>query len=258
MTGQRFSITELMHRNGNKASREVVPAGDVGVRHRDITGGGARAAVFGVSDGLVSNVALILGVAGAHPSAPFVKVAGMAGLIGGALSMALGEYVSMKAQRELFEKEIALEAHEIRTRPEFERRELVQLYRLKGVPRQVAEDFVEHIMKDPETALHTHAREELGVDPTSIGSPIEASLASFGSFGIGAVLPLLPWFFSTGNTGVLFTIILGFLGATSVGVLLAIFTGRSFFKTVFRQVLLSGAAAAITYFLGHLVGFQGG
>jgi len=257
MTGQRFSITEFMHRS-NKASRGENLVGDVGVRHRDITGGGARAAVFGVSDGLVSNVALILGVAGAHPAAPFVKVAGIAGLIGGSLSMALGEYVSMKAQRELFEKEIALEAHELKTRPDFERRELVQLYRRKGVPREVAEDFVEHIMKDPETALDTHAKEELGVDPASIGSPIQASLASFGSFAVGAVLPLLPWFFANGNTGVLFTVFLGFFGAALVGMLLAVFTGRSFVKTVARQVFLSGIAAGITYMLGHLVGFQGG
>lgn len=245
-----------MHRTP-KASRAEILMSDVGVRHRDITGGGARAAVFGASDGLVSNVALVLGVAGAHPSAPFVKIAGLAGLIGGALSMALGEYVSMKAQRELFEKEIALEAHEIRTRPDFERRELVQMYRRKGVPKEVAEDFAEHIMKDPELALHTHAREELGVDPTSIGSPVEASLASFASFGVGAMLPLLPWFFTTGTSGILLTIVLAFFGATSVGVLLAVFTGRSVLKTVARQVILSGAAASITYLLGHLVGLQG-
>ncbi len=231
---------------------------DVGVRHRDITGGGARAAVFGVSDGLVSNVALILGVAGAHPSAPFVKVAGLAGLIGGALSMALGEYVSMKAQKELFEKEIALEAHEIKTRPDFERRELVQMYRRKGVPKEVAEDFAEHIMKDPELALNTHAREELGIDPTSIGSPIQASLASFGSFAVGAILPLFPWFFATGTAGIMLTIILAFVGAASVGALLAVFTGRSLLRTIARQVVLSGVAAGITYALGHLVGLEGG
>ncbi len=231
---------------------------DMGVRHRDITGGGARAAVFGVSDGLVSNVALILGVAGAHPSAPFVRVAGLAGLIGGALSMALGEYVSMKAQRELFEKEIALEAHEIKTRPDFERRELVQLYRRKGVPKELAEDFAEHIMGDPELALNTHAREELGIDPSSIGSPIQASSASFVSFGIGAIVPLMPWFFATGTTGVLLTIVLAFISAASIGALLAVFTGRSLFKTMVRQVLLSGIAAGITYLLGHLVGLEGG
>lgn len=256
MAGQKFSITELMHRNGNARRNEILMS-DVGIRHRDITGGGARAAVFGVSDGLVSNVALILGVAGAHPAAPFVRVAGIAGLIGGALSMALGEYVSMKAQRELFEKEIALEAHEIKTRPDFEKRELIQLYRRKGIPKEIAEEFVEHIMADPEVALHTHAREELGVDPGSIGSPIEASLASFGSFAVGAILPLLPWFFSTGTTGVLLTIILALIGTASVGVLLALFTGRSLFRTAVRQMFLSGVAAGITYLLGHLIGFSG-
>lgn len=256
MNSRRFSVTEFIHRS-TKASRTGTYSTDGSVHHRDITGGGARAAVFGVSDGLVSNVALILGVAGAHPSAPFIRVAGLAGLIGGSLSMAIGEYVSMKAQQELFEREIAAEANEIDKRPEAERRELVQLYRKKGVPQQLAEDFAKYIMNDPELALKTHAREELGIDPSSIGSPVQAALASLFSFAVGASLPLLPWFFVTGNQGVIYSIIFGVVGAVSVGSLLARFTGRSWFKTVMRQLVLSGVAAGVTYLIGHLIGFNG-
>lgn len=256
MGNRRFSITELAH-NNTKASRSAKLSTEaVGAEHhRDITGGGARAAVFGVSDGLVSNIALILGVAGAHPSAPFVMVAGLAGLVGGSLSMAMGEYVSMQAQKELFERELRVEAGEIKRRPEAEHRELVQRYRSKGVPQQLAEDFAGYIMQDPVLALHTHAREELGIDPSSIGSPIQAAVSSLFSFAIGAVVPLIPWFFSTGNTAVALSVVLGVVGAFCVGILLARFTGRSWFKTAFRQFLLSGIAASITYLIGHLIGF---
>lgn len=257
MASQRFSVTEFIHRS-NHTSGAATYSSDGPEHHRDITGGGARAAVFGVSDGLVSNMALILGVAGAHPSAQFVRVAGIAGLIGGALSMAIGEYVSMKAQRELFEREIAKEANEIKRRPDAERRELVQLYRKKGVPQQVAENFAEYIMKDPELALNTHAQEELGIDPSSIGSPMLAAGSSLISFAVGAFLPLLPWFFTTGIPGVEYAVGLSALGAILVGALLARFTGRSIVKTALRQLLLSGAAAGITYFAGHLIGFSGG
>lgn len=256
MAGKKFSITEMLH-SSSKASPSSHIGGEMAEHHRDITGGGARAAVFGVSDGLVSNVALILGVAGAHPSAPFVRVAGLAGLIGGSLSMALGEYISMKAQRELFEKEIALEASEIERRPDAERRELVQIYRKKGVPRSVAEDFAGYIMKDPDLALVTHAQEELGIDLESIGSPVQAALSSFVSFAIGALVPLIAWFFTTGNQGIYLSVASGAVGAVAVGILLANFTGRSWFKTAFRQLLLSGVAAAVTYFIGHMVGFSG-
>lgn len=256
MSSQRFSISEYFHRN-SKASRVAGYSSDVEVHHRDITGGGARAAIFGVSDGLVSNIALILGVSGAHPSAPFVRLAGLAGLIGGALSMSMGEYVSMKAQKELFEKEIAIEANEIDKRPEAEQRELVQLYRKKGVPKDVAENFVGYIMKDPDLALNTHAREELGIDPASIGSPIQAAVSSLVSFSIGAILPLIPWFFTTGFTGVIYAVFFGAIGSIAVGVLLAQFTGRSVIKTALRQFILSGLAAGITYLAGHLIGFSG-
>ncbi len=255
MDNRRFSLTEITQGSfrASRPTRSSVESGG-GEHHRDITGGGARAAVFGVSDGLVSNVALILGVAGAHPSAPFVAVAGLAGLVGGSLSMAMGEYVSMKAQRELFERELRAEEREIKRRPEAEQRELVQRYRSKGVPQQLAEDFAGYIMQDPALALDTHAREELGIDPSSIGSPIQAASSSLFSFAFGALVPLLPWFFITGTAALFLSVVLGAVAAVLVGVLLAKFTGRSWIRTAFRQLLLSGIAAGFTYLVGHFIG----
>src|SRR5437588_7489256 len=174
--------------------------------HRDIRGGTARAAVFGVSDGLVSNVSLILGVAaGAHDLQGTVRLAGLAGLIAGAVSMAIGEYVSMTAQAELFERELELERHEIRRRPENERRELAHIYRARGVDPGTADELASQMMRDPDLALETHAREELGIDPNALGSPIGAAVSSFVAFAIGALAPLLPWLFGGGHGYVLAT-----------------------------------------------------
>src|SRR5688500_18344038 len=172
--------------------------------HRDVSGGSARAAVFGVSDGLVTNVSLILGVAGAvaDSSPGFVRLAGLAGLVAGAFSMAAGEYVSMRAQRELLERELELERREIRRRPETERRELAAIYRSRGVQPDTADELAREMMRDPELALETHAREELGIDPGSLGSPVGAAVWSFLAFAVGGVIPLLPWFFTRGATAV--------------------------------------------------------
>src|SRR3954468_4704355 len=147
--------------------------------HRDVQGGTARAAVFGVSDGLVSNVAIVLGFAGANTGAGLVRLAGLAGLIGGAVSIAAGEYVSMTAQSELLERELEMERLELRRRPEAERRELAQIYRSRGVDEDTAEQLATALSRDPELALQTHAREELGIDPDSLGQPVRAALSSF-------------------------------------------------------------------------------
>src|SRR5690348_1016432 len=158
--------------------------------HRDIQGGAARAAVFGVSDGLTSNVSLILGIAGANPTSGFVRLAGLAGLVAGSFSMAAGEYLSMKAQTELFEAELDLERREIDRRPESERRELAAIYRSRGVDRDTAEKLATEMHRDPDLALETHAREELGINPDSLGSPVQAAVSSFLSFAVGALVPL--------------------------------------------------------------------
>lgn len=222
--------------------------------HRNIQGGSARAAVFGISDGLVSNVSLILGVAGAGPSSGVVRLAGLAGLVGGAFSMAAGEYVSMRAQTELLERELDLERTEIARRPENERRELVQIYRSRGIDAALAEDLATEMHRDPNLALQTHAREELGIDPESLGSPTSAALSSFLAFAAGALVPLVPWFFASGNGAVVASIVLGVLAALGVGFALARFTGRSTVRSALRQLAIAAAAAAVTYAVGKAVG----
>jgi VIT1/CCC1 family predicted Fe2+/Mn2+ transporter len=222
--------------------------------HRNISGGGARAAVFGISDGLVSNVSLILGMAGAHASAGSVRLAGIAGLVGGAFSMATGEYVSMRAQSELMERELDVERRAILADPEDERRELAALYRSRGVEPDMADELSVKMMRDPDLALETHAREELGFDPARIGNPLQAAASSFVAFAVGAFIPLIPWLFSSGAAATLWSVALGATAAFAVGAALAHFTGRSWLWSAGRQLLISGVAAAITYSIGHLIG----
>jgi len=222
--------------------------------HRSIGGGGARAAVFGVSDGLVSTTSLILGVAGADSSQGFVRVAGLAGLIAGAVSMAAGEWVSVSAQRELLERELALERREHERNPNVEIVELAEIYQSRGLDPGTALHMAREVMADPEQALEIHAREELGVDPNDLGNPIEASVSSFVAFVIGGLLPLMPWFFTGGTTAVVASIVLGLCGAIVVGALLARFTDRPWPMAVARQVLITAGAAAVTYGIGAAVG----
>ena len=222
--------------------------------HRNIQGGAARAAVFGVSDGLVSNIALILGVAAANPAAGVVRLAGLAGLVGGAVSMAAGEWISMTAQSELLERELEMERLELKRRPESERQELVALYRSRGIDEEVAEDLATAMMRDPEVALETHAREELGIDPTALGSPVAAAASSFLAFAAGAFLPLIPWLFSSGRGSIVASIVLGVVAALAVGAALAGFTGRPVARSALRQLMWSAVPAALTYGIGSVVG----
>lgn len=223
-------------------------------RHRDVAGGSARAAVFGISDGLVSNVALILGVAAASPDGSSVVVAGTAGLLAGAFSMAAGEYVSMKAQAELVERELDIERRSIAQQPEAETNELAAIYRERGIDAAHATTMAEAVMADPEVALEVHAREELGVDPDDIGDPGAAAASSFVAFAVGAVLPLLPWFFTDGNAAVLMSAFIGLLAAGAVGVGLAYFTERSPFRTAARQMGWATLACAVTWIIGSWLG----
>jgi vacuolar iron transporter family protein len=225
--------------------------------HRDVQGGTARAAVFGVSDGLVSNVAIVLGFAGANPGPGLVRLAGLAGLIGGAVSMAAGEYVSMTAQAELLERELEMERLELRRRPEAERRELAQIYRSRGVDEDTAEQLATALSRDPELALQTHAREELGIDPDSLGQPLKASLSSFVTFSIGATVPLLPYFFGSGTAALVAAVVMSVIAALAVGTALARFTGRPIGRSAGRQLLFSAVPAAATYLLGSAVGVSG-
>jgi VIT1/CCC1 family predicted Fe2+/Mn2+ transporter len=238
------------------AVREEAHAGAGGIEHhhRNIQGGAARAAVFGVSDGLVSNLALVLGMAGAGPSPSVIRLAGLVGLLGGAFSMAAGEYVSMKAQTELLQRELDIERVEIARRPENERRELAQIYRSRGVAPDVADRLATEMMADPELALETHAREELGIDPSELGAPVHAAVSSFGAFAVGAVVPVLPWFFLRGGAAVLTSIVAGIVAALVIGILLARFTERPVVPSAIRQLVIAALAAGVPYAIGSLVG----
>jgi VIT1/CCC1 family predicted Fe2+/Mn2+ transporter len=225
--------------------------------HRDVQGGGARAAVFGISDGLVTNVALILGVAGAHPTGSVVRLAGLAGLVAGSFSMATGEYVSMQAQRELLQRELDVERQALHESPDTERRELVAIYEERGVDPAIADELAGEMMRNPELALQTHAREELGINPDRLGAPLQAATASFLMFAIGAFLPLLPWLFTSGTAAIWATVVIGAVAAFSIGAVLGRFTGRSSLRSALRQLVLATIAAAATYGVGRLVGLSG-
>jgi VIT1/CCC1 family predicted Fe2+/Mn2+ transporter len=223
--------------------------------HRDLRGGGLRAAIFGMSDGLVSNISLVLGTAGAHPGAGVVRLAGLAGLLGGSFSMAAGEYVSMRGQQEALQHELDVERKELQVHPESERRELEQIYVRRGITREVAQRVAEELMSSPESSLIAHAREELGIDPDALGSPIQASLASFFMFAIGAFIPLAPFLSgSSGSTAILVSITVAGIAAIFVGLALTHFTGRSKLHSAFRSLLICAIAGAVTYLVGSAIG----
>ncbi len=225
--------------------------------HRDVQGGWARAAVFGMQDGLVSNLAVLLGVAGDHPVASLVRVVGLAVLVSGAFSMASGEYVSMTAQRELMERELDLERREIRLRPEGERRELTHIYERRGLEAGLARELAGQMMRDPDLALETHAREELGIQPGSLGSPVQAGASSFLAFTVGALLPLLPWFVTTGTAAIVASVVVGAAGAVLVGAALSVFTGQPPLRSSLRQLAFTVIPAGITYAIGTALGVSG-
>ncbi len=222
--------------------------------HRSGGGGTLRASVFGVSDGLVSNLSLVMGFAGASADAKFLLLAGLSGLLAGAASMAAGEYVSMKAQRELFERQIQLEAAELAVTPEEEMQELALIYRAKGLPKAEAEHLARRLSEDPKVALDTLVREELGLDPGELGSPRGAAIGSFLAFAIGALVPVLPYFFGAATLNVAISLLLSGLALFGVGALLSIFTGKGVLFSGSRQLLIGGAAAIVTFALGSLIG----
>ncbi|MHB8191089.1 MAG: VIT1/CCC1 transporter family protein [Ferrimicrobium sp.] len=224
------------------------------INHRDVTGGGARASVFGISDGLVSNVALILGLAGAHTGQRAVILAGIAGLLAGACSMAVGEFLSMRAQRELLERELRIEAIELREHPNEELQELASSYRSRGVPQDLAEQVSQYLMADSTIALEVHAIEELGVGPDAMGSPLQAAGASFVSFTIGALIPLVAWFYLVGNSAVLASVLISAAASFAIGGILSHLTDRPVIRGALFQLVLSAGAASTTFFVGHLIG----
>jgi VIT1/CCC1 family predicted Fe2+/Mn2+ transporter len=217
--------------------------------------GTLRAIIFGVSDGLVSNLALVMGVAGASQGeGSFVLLAGVAGLLAGAFSMAAGEYISMQSQRELFERQIALERAELEAMPEEEEAELASVYRSKGFTESEAAVIAHRMLQDPEHALDTLVREELGLDPDELGSPWGAATGSFIAFAIGALIPVIPYLVSAGSSAFVAAIALSAGALFAVGAGVSLLTGRSLLYSGGRQVLIGAAAAVVTYLVGHAIG----
>jgi VIT1/CCC1 family predicted Fe2+/Mn2+ transporter len=216
--------------------------------------GTLRAGIFGVSDGLVSNLSLVMGVVGAAADNKFIVLAGVAGLLAGAFSMAAGEWISMQSQREVFERQIELEREELRVMPEEEEKELASLYRRKGIPDADARRLAHHLMEDPEMALDTKVREELGLDPDQLGSPWGAAGSSFVAFVVGAFVPLLPFLLTSGRVAFYGSLGLSLAALFVVGGAVSLLTGRSLWRSGLRQVAIGGLAAAVTYAVGTIIG----
>jgi VIT1/CCC1 family predicted Fe2+/Mn2+ transporter len=220
-------------------------------RHRAVGGNALRAGVLGANDGLVSNMSLVMGVAGATSGGGGVLIAGLAGLLAGGLSMALGEWLSVQSSRELHRAEIEAEAEELAEVPEEEAEELALIYQAKGVPEDTARRMADEIMANPGAALDTLAREELGIDPETLGgSAWEAAIASFLFFVSGAIVPVLPFLFARGAAAVIASIAASTVALFVIGAAITVVTGVAFWRSGLRQVVFGLAAAAVTYGVG--------
>lgn len=222
--------------------------------HRGDRSGALRAAIFGVSDGLVSNAALVMGFAGSGVGRNTVVLAGLAGLLAGAFSMAAGEYISMTSQREMFERELSLEARELDENPAEEREELILLYRAKGLSHEEAAQLVDRLMVDREATLDTLAREELGLDPGALGSPWTAAGSSLLTFALGAAVALIPYLVAAGTAALIAAIVAVAVALFAVGAGTGVLNGRSATRSGLRQLLVGAAAAAVTYGVGAALG----
>ena len=223
-------------------------------RHRSRSGNALRAAVLGANDGLVSNLSLVMGVAGADPGREFVALAGIAGLLAGAISMALGEWISVLSSREAFNRQVEIEREELEVNPEEERAELVLLYQVKGLSEEAARATADRVFSNSETALDTLVREELGMAEDSAGNPTVAAVTSFLLFAVGALLPAFPWFFADGGLAIGLSLGLGAAGLFVLGAAVTLWTGRSALYSGARQLALGLAAAGITYGIGTALG----
>ena len=254
---------ERSHSRVVEAVLESAPKGGIGPalaklegRHRSVGGGNAlRAAVLGANDGLVSNLSLVMGVLGAAVSEHTVLLTGLAGLAAGASSMAMGEWLSVTNSRELFESQVRTEAEELEQNPAEEQEELALIYQAKGLGQDEARALAKRLLADRKSALDTLVREELGLDPDELGgSPYVAAGTSFGLFSVGAIFPVLPFFFLSGPGAVIASLGLAGLALAVIGVATSIFTGRGAAFSALRQLVIGYGAAAITFGIGSLVG----
>lgn len=226
-------------------------------RHRSMGGNALRAGVLGANDGLVSILSLVMGVAGAAMDSHMILIAGLAGLLAGAISMALGEWLSVQSSRELYEKQLDVERQELEAAPEAEREELALIYQAKGIAPEQAKQLADHLLSDPVHALDTLSREELGMDPDDLGgSAWEAAFTSFLLFAVGAIIPIIPFFFTGGMQAVIWSGVLSGCGLFVIGAAITLVTGRSAWFSGFRQVIFGLIAALITYGIGRLLGVQ--
>ena len=224
-------------------------------RHRSAGGNALRAAVLGANDGLVSNFSLVMGVAGAEVANSTIVLTGIAGLLAGAISMALGEWISVQSSRELYQKQIKTEQEEIAANPAEEAEELALIYQARGLEEAAAQRLAQQIMTNQETALEALSRDELGIDPQELGgSAGEAAGASFLLFAIGAIIPLIPFFIFIGGTAIVVSSIFGAIGLFIIGAVITLFTGRTVIYSGTRQMLFGLAAAAVTFLIGRLIG----
>ena len=223
--------------------------------HRSVGGNAIRAAVLGGNDGLVSNFSLVMGIAGATGGGKGVLLAGIAGLLAGALSMSLGEWISVKSSQELYENQMAIEMDELETNPEGEEKELALIYMAKGIPESQAREMAADIMKDKSNAHAVLVKEELGINTDDLkGSAIEAALYSFFLFTLGAIIPVFPFIFMTGLHAIILSVVLSACGLFLIGGAITLFTGKNLWYSGFRQVLFGLVAAAITFGIGKLIG----
>ncbi len=225
---------------------------EIGRQHTNYASGTLRAGVFGVNDGLVSNTCLVMGVAGAGTSSSVILLTGVAGLLAGAFSMGAGEFISMLSQREMFEHQIAQEKDELERYPTEEAEELALIYAARGVPIDEARDMAGHMIKNPDKALDVLTREELGLNPDELGSPVGAAISSFLTFSVGASMPLIPFLLGYGREGLVFAAVIAGIALFCVGAALSLFSGRNAFLGGFRMLVIGSAAAAATYFIGSL------
>ena len=249
---------ERAHSRALREMSDAVPGPDAIMGreawHRMSRAGSLRAAVFGVNDGLVSNFSLVMGFAGADATAEYILLAGVAGLLAGSFSMAAGEYVSMRAQRELFEQQIVMEKQELEMSPKEEEEELALIYQAKGIPEDEAHVLARRIIENPSTAIDTLAREELGLDPSELGSPWVAAITSFIAFVMGASVPVLPYLLASGRVAWISSASLSCVALFGVGALISVFTARGAFMSGMRMLIIGLSASGITYFVGWLLG----
>ena len=257
--GDKATVSDTSHVQvlQNLVTRANVTAAQVArfeKRHRTIGGNALRAAVMGGNDGLVSNFSLVMGIAGAT-GGNGVLISGLAGLLAGALSMALGEWLSVKSSQELYEHQIAIEKEELAVNPEGELRELILIYRSKGIDEAEAITLAERTFANPETAHQMLIQEELGIQGTDrADSAMEAAITSFCLFAVGAIIPVFPFFFWTGTTGILWSVGCSAIGLFAIGSAITLFTGKPIWLSGSRQVMFGIMAAAITFGIGHLLG----